>query len=50
MIDMKLSNEKLKGRAELIVIEATGVDLVLAQKLIKENGGVRGAIDAFNKK
>jgi N-acetylmuramic acid 6-phosphate etherase len=50
MIDMKLSNEKLKGRAEQIVVEATGVDLALAQKLIKENGGIREAIDAFNKK
>ena len=49
MIDMKLSNEKLKGRAEQIVVEATGVDLALAQKLIKENGGIREAIDAFNK-
>jgi N-acetylmuramic acid 6-phosphate (MurNAc-6-P) etherase len=46
---MKLSNEKLKGRAEHIVVEATGVDLALAQKLIKENGGIREAIDAFNK-
>ena len=50
MVDMMLSNEKLLGRAERIVMEATGADLLTTQKLLQTYGSVRNAIDAFEKR
>ena len=50
MVDMQLSNLKLNGRAERIVMEETGADLDHSRKLLKEYGSIRKAIDFFNKK
>jgi N-acetylmuramic acid 6-phosphate etherase len=45
MFDMKLSNNKLVGRAVNMVIEATGLDEQSAQKLLNEYGNVRNAVE-----
>ena len=50
MIDMQVSNDKLMGRAEKIVMKATGASLKLSRKLLYDYGSVRQAIDAFDKK
>ena len=50
MIDMQLSNVKLKERAEKIVMDATGVNLIVAKKLLKKYSSVRIAISEYKKK
>lgn len=47
MVDLQLSNAKLRQRALHIIQEKTGVTATHAAKLLAENGGVRQAIDAF---
>ena len=49
MVDMQLSNHKLVGRGTRMVMDATGIGQEAAEKLLKENGNVRKAIDAFAK-
>jgi len=49
MVDMQLTNIKLVGRAERMVIEETGVDEKTASELLKKHGSVRKAIDAYNR-
>ncbi|MFM9983800.1 MAG: N-acetylmuramic acid 6-phosphate etherase [Flavobacteriales bacterium] len=49
MVDMQLSNHKLVGRGTHMVMDATGIGQDAAEKLLKENGSVRKAIDAFAK-
>lgn len=49
MVDMQLSNHKLVDRGTKMVAEETGVDYDMAQRLLKEHGSVRKAVDAFNK-
>tara|TARA_A100001011_G_scaffold400878_1_gene520458 strand:- start:12058 stop:12882 length:825 start_codon:yes stop_codon:yes gene_type:complete len=49
MVDMQLSNEKLMDRAERIVMDATGTSLKHSRKLLQDYGGVREAINAFDK-
>lgn len=44
MVDVMASNEKLRGRAKLIVAEATGVDIETAGKAFDENRSTKGAI------
>ena len=49
MVDMQLTNIKLVGRAERMVIDETGVDEKTASELLKKYGSVRKAIDAHNR-
>ena len=46
MVDMQLSNTKLVGRAERMVMEATGISQKEAQALLQQYGSVRKAISA----
>ncbi len=46
MVDMKLSNDKLVGRAERMVMDELQVPLATAQALLQKHKNVRGAIDA----
>ena len=50
MIDMQLSNVKLKERAEKIVMDATGANILDAKKLLKKYSSVRIAISEYKKK
>jgi N-acetylmuramic acid 6-phosphate etherase len=45
MVDMRLSNVKLVGRALNMVMEATGLDSGTAEKLLERYGSVREAIE-----
>lgn len=47
MFDMQLSNKKLVKRAVNMVIEATGLDEQEAQRLLKEHGNVRKAVEKY---
>jgi len=49
MVDMKLSNDKLVGRAERMVMDELQVPLATAQALLQKHKNVRGAIDAHKK-
>jgi N-acetylmuramic acid 6-phosphate etherase len=49
MVDMQLSNNKLVDRGTHMVMSETGLDEQAAAKLLKENGSVRKAVEAFNK-
>jgi len=49
MVDMQLTNDKLRGRAEKIVYDATGADINSIKKYLKIHGSVRKAIDDINK-
>ena len=44
MVDMMLSNDKLKDRAVKMVMSETGIARTLAETLIKQYGNVRAAI------
>ena len=48
MVDMQLSNNKLVDRGTKMVMDKTGLDYNNAQKLLKENGSVRDAINKHN--
>lgn len=50
MVDLQLSNAKLRQRAVAIICEKTGVSTPVAQRLLDEQKGVRQAIDAFHSK
>jgi N-acetylmuramic acid 6-phosphate etherase len=47
MVDMQLSNDKLVDRGTKMVMEGTGLAYDKAAELLKKNGSVRKAIDAF---
>jgi N-acetylmuramic acid 6-phosphate etherase len=47
MVDMQLTNHKLVERAVRMIIEETGVANAVAERLLKDNGSVRKAIDAW---
>jgi N-acetylmuramic acid 6-phosphate etherase len=49
MVDMQLTNEKLAGRAERIVMGELDVSLSVAQDLLQKHKSVRKAIDAYKK-
>ena len=49
MVDMQLSNNKLIDRATRMVMEALQIDEKSADLLLKENGSVRKAVDAYKK-
>jgi len=45
MVDMQLSNNKLVDRGTKMVMEELGVDYETANKLLKEHGSVRKAVE-----
>lgn len=47
MVDMQLSNNKLIDRGTKMVMEATGLNVDQANKLLIENGSVRKAIESY---
>lgn len=47
MVDMQLSNLKLVKRATNMIVEELGIDALLAEKILKENGSVRKAVDCY---
>ena len=47
MVDLQLSNAKLRQRAVEIIQEKTGATASKAQQLLDEFGGVRAAIKAY---
>jgi N-acetylmuramic acid 6-phosphate etherase len=47
MVDMQLSNLKLVKRGTNMIVEELGIDATLAEKLLKENGSVRKAVDWY---
>jgi N-acetylmuramic acid 6-phosphate etherase len=50
MVDMQLSNHKLVKRGTNMIMEELGItDAALAEKLLKENGSVRKAVDFYRK-
>ena len=49
MVDMQLTNDKLVGRAERMVMEELNVSLPIAQDLLKQHKNVRNAINAYQK-
>ena len=48
MVDLQMSNAKLRQRAVDIIIEKTAVSKEKAQQLLHEYGGIREAIAAYN--
>jgi len=50
MVDMMLSNNKLVDRAIRMVADELGVGREQAEDLLKKNGNVRGAIEAYQHK
>lgn len=50
MVDMKLSNDKLIGRAEGMVMDELKITLATAQDLLHQHENVRGAINAHKSK
>lgn len=49
MVDMQLSNVKLRDRAARMVMSELGVDRATAEALLAEFGNVRGAIENYKK-
>ncbi|MFA6085099.1 N-acetylmuramic acid 6-phosphate etherase [Mucilaginibacter sp.] len=49
MIDMQLSNNKLIDRGTHMVMSETGLDEQESARLLRENGSVRKAVEAFHK-
>lgn len=47
MVDMQLSNNKLVDRGTRMIMNETGVDKLQAEKLLKDHGSVRNAINHF---
>ncbi len=45
MVDMKISNEKLRERGTKMIMKSLGVDYDTARELLKKHGTVRKAID-----
>jgi N-acetylmuramic acid 6-phosphate etherase len=48
MVDMQLSNNKLVDRGTHMVMKETGLDEHAAAQLLKEQGSVRKAVEAYN--
>ena len=49
MVDMQLTNDKLTGRAERMLMNELQVSLTVAQELLKQHHIVRAAISAYQK-
>lgn len=50
MVDMQLSNDKLVDRGTKMVMAETGLDYEAANKLLKEAGSVRKAVEFFSQR
>jgi N-acetylmuramic acid 6-phosphate etherase len=50
MVDMQLTNEKLVDRAVRMVMDELKIDQAQADKLLKEHGSVRKAVDSVRNK
>lgn len=50
MVDMQLTNNKLIDRGTRMIMQATGLDADISEKLLKEHGSVRKAVEAFQQK
>jgi N-acetylmuramic acid 6-phosphate etherase len=50
MVDMQLTNEKLVHRGTRMVMEELGIPEAEAEKLLKDFGSVRKAVESFKKK
>lgn len=50
MVDMQLSNTKLIDRGTKMIMEETGISYEVAEKLLKEKGSVRAAVDYYKNK
>jgi len=48
MVDMQLSNDKLVDRGTRMVVAQTDLTYEEAQKILLQEGSVRGAINAIN--
>jgi len=48
MVDMQLSNNKLVDRGVRMIIDETGAERSVAEKLLTEHGSVRKAVEHFN--
>ena len=49
MVDMQLTNDKLIDRGTRMIMEDTGLDYEQAEKLLKEHGSVRNAVEFFKR-
>jgi N-acetylmuramic acid 6-phosphate etherase len=49
MVDMQLSNNKLIDRGTKMVMKELSIDEKTAEQLLKENGSVRKAVEAYKK-
>jgi N-acetylmuramic acid 6-phosphate etherase len=49
MVDMQLSNNKLIDRGTRMVMNELAIDEKTAEQLLKENGSVRKAVEAYKK-
>jgi N-acetylmuramic acid 6-phosphate etherase len=49
MVDMQLTNHKLVDRGTRMIMQETGMDEATAASLLKEQGSVRKAVEAFKK-
>ncbi len=49
MVDMQLTNQKLVNRGTRMIMEELGVEESVAEKLLREHGSVRQAVQAFRK-
>lgn len=49
MVDMQLTNQKLVNRGTRMIMEELGVEEAVAEKLLREHGSVRQAVQAFRK-
>lgn len=49
MVDMQLSNKKLVERGAKMIMEATGIEMDQAHRLLKKYGSVRAAVDAYER-
>jgi N-acetylmuramic acid 6-phosphate etherase len=47
MVDMQLSNNKLVDRGTRMVAEELGIDYDTSERLLKENGSVRKAVEFY---
>ena len=48
MVDMQMSNDKLKDRAARMIVEKLGVPYEEAKALLLKHGSIRQAIDSYD--
>ena len=47
MVDMKLSNDKLVGRAKAMLVDTLGIDQEKALELLEKHGNVRNVLNHY---